>query len=69
MEEKTYLAMKFRDAQGKIRTLNLQNPKEALTANEVQTAMELIVDKDIFEYGLVSAESAAIITRIEEEVY
>ena len=43
------LVMEFLDAVGKKRTIRLVHPKENLTAQEVQSAMDLIVDLKAFQ--------------------
>ncbi len=73
MEEKK-LVMYFKNSVGKKISIALSNPREDVTEQEIKTAMELIVAKNVFmpksgddNYALVSAESAKIVTTSEEE--
>ena len=73
MEEKK-LVMYFKNAIGKKISIALTDPREDITEQEIKTAMELIVAKNVFmpksvddNYALVSAESAKIVTTSEEE--
>jgi hypothetical protein len=59
------LEMVFRDEFGKETTIRLADPKDGLTAAEVQGAMETIIDKNIFsikDSDLVQAVEARIRT-------
>ena len=42
-----YISMKFGTENGKVHSISLNNPKAGLTAAEVQTAMQTIIDKNI----------------------
>lgn len=56
------LQMEFKSAEGKSRTLRLNNPRENLDRETVETAMEQIIEADAFEkdtYGLYAAKHAA----------
>jgi uncharacterized protein with ACT and thioredoxin-like domain len=60
------LQMRFRTQGGSIVTLNLNNPRDNLTAAEVQNAMDQIIAKNVFLTGsgaLVSKVSAQIVDR------
>lgn len=49
MEKTLTLEMKFNTADNKTRNLSIKNPKAALTALEIQPAMDAIVALDAFE--------------------
>lgn len=64
------LVMVFLDAEGKERSIRVDDPRPDLTPTEVETAMNTIVDKNIFSgSALVSASKAYIITTTTEEIY
>ena len=68
--EKT-LAMTFKNAEGGKKLLNVINPKEDLTKQEVDEAMAKIVEADVFTTSggdLVEAVEARIVTRGVEEL-
>lgn len=63
---RTYLAMKFKNAAGADYTISVPYPKAEITTLEIETAMALIVTKDIILTSggaLVTAIDAGIITR------
>ena len=69
MDEKR-LVMYFKNANGKNVSISLADPRDDITEQEIKTAMELIVAKNIFkknDYALTSAVSAKIVTTSEEE--
>jgi len=55
------LQLVFRNAEGRLYTLNVQEPKENLTEAEVTAVMDLILAKDIFltTGGALTAKVAA----------
>ncbi len=61
-----YLELRFlNEAGGKV-TIRVNDPKEGLTAEEVKTAMETIIDKNVFSSrggDLAAIDSARIISR------
>lgn len=71
METRTYLSLKFISQEGRTVTLNVQEPREDILEQEVKDAMDLIVARDLFTSNsgdLVSADSAVLITRTEDEI-
>jgi hypothetical protein len=64
------LVLVFLDAEGKERTIRVDDPKPELTPSEVEAAMNSIVAKAIFNgSALVSASKAYIITTTTEDIY
>lgn len=66
------LEMIFQNQEGRRVTLSVQDPKEDLTPEEVQGAMELVVDKNVFDStggSLVRLQSARLVTRGVEELF
>lgn len=64
MEEKK-LVMVFKNSVGKNVTISIEDPKDNLTEEQIKTAMDLIVEKNVFkknDYALVSALKAEIVT-------
>ena len=64
MDEKK-LVMVFKNSVGKNVSISIEDPKDNLTETEIKTAMELIVEKNVFkknDYALVSAVKAEIVT-------
>jgi hypothetical protein len=57
------LKMVFGTAVGDPWSLTLRYPKETLTALDVETAMQSIIDADIFASGLTNILAAQIIDR------
>lgn len=60
------LEMIFQSSTGRRSTIRVPNPKDGLTAAEVQTAMENIIAKDVFHVdgaSLVNILGARIVTR------
>lgn len=65
---RTRLAMKFKTKNGKALTISLDEPKEGIQEQEIKTAMDLIVTKNIFAIEgseIASASEAKIITTDE----
>lgn len=64
MEEKRKLVMYFKNEDDKLISITVDEPKESLTEEEIKTAMELIIAKDIFKkdtFSLTTASEAKII--------
>ncbi|WP_027717470.1 DUF2922 domain-containing protein [Desulfovirgula thermocuniculi] len=60
------LRMRFRNEAGSIVTLSLDNPRNNLTAADVQGVMDLIIAKNVFVTnggGLVGKVDASIVDR------
>ncbi|MFA5537108.1 MAG: DUF2922 domain-containing protein [Bacillota bacterium] len=69
--ETTRLEMIFFTEEGKKATISIQDPKEDVTAQEVETVMGLIVDKDVLTSKgkkLEQIASARLVTRGVEEI-
>jgi hypothetical protein len=62
MENKT-LRMVFGTVVGAPRSLTHRYPKDDLTAQDVETAMQAIIDADVFASGLTEIVAAQIIDR------
>ncbi|NLO90133.1 MAG: DUF2922 domain-containing protein [Clostridia bacterium] len=59
------LQLTFRTAGGRRRTISIDNPRSNLTDAEVQSAMDTIISKNIFETSdgnLVGVVSAQLVT-------
>jgi len=66
------LRMTFMNEGGKNVTLSLDNPKDTITAAEVQTTMDLIITKNIFTStggDLVSKVNARVIDTTTTELF
>ena len=64
MELKKKLVMTFKSSDDKKISLTVDNPREDLNEEEVKTAMELIIEKNIFAPGgadLASLVSAKVV--------
>ena len=63
----TTLQLVFRNEQGKLFTMNLAHPKGNLTAAEITAAMDVVVQKNIFQStgGLVVSKVRARLTSRE----
>ena len=64
MEENKKLVMTFKNEVGKEVSISIEDPKDDLTEQQIKTAMELIVEKNIFKkknYGFVSAVKAEVV--------
>lgn len=65
MEEKV-LQMVFKNTAGEKVTISVDDPKDTLTEAQIKTAMETIIEKNIFmknNYDLISAVEAKIVTK------
>ena len=49
MEESKKLVMTFKNEVGKEVSISIEDPKDDLTEQQIKTAMELIVEKNIFK--------------------
>jgi hypothetical protein len=64
--------MSFRNAAGKTVTMSLADPRPDITAEDVTTAMDTIIAKNIFSSSggdLVAKDRAAVIETTENELY
>ncbi|HSH35666.1 DUF2922 domain-containing protein [Schnuerera sp.] len=69
--EQTKLQLAFKDEAGKKFTISLDEPREDLTEVEVGTAMDDIVNRNVFFSAagdIVAKESARFITTTIEEI-
>lgn len=66
MEKEVKLSMVFSTSLGKKVSLYIQDPREDLTEEDIKNAMNLIVEKNVFQNNvgedLVSAVEAKIVT-------
>ena len=65
MDENKKLVMIFRNSAGKNVTISIDDPKDDLTEEQIKTAMELIVEKNVFkknDYALFEAVEAQIVS-------
>jgi hypothetical protein len=66
------LQLTFRNEEGRRQTLTLADPRDNLTANEVEEVMNLILQKNIFSGSggdLIEALAAQVIGRTVEVIY
>lgn len=64
------LELKFDAASGKTITLTVNEPKENLTAAEIEMAMQTILSSDVFHYegdALIAINQARIVERTVSE--
>lgn len=61
------LVLVFLDTEGKERLIKIEDPKADLTPLEVETVMNTVITKAIF--NLVSASKAYIVTTTKEDIY
>lgn len=64
MEENKKLVMTFKNEVGKEVSISIEDPKDDLTEQQIKTAMELIVEKNIFKknnYAFVSTVKAEVV--------
>ncbi len=65
------LEMKFNTANGKTLTLSVTEPKDNITATEVSTVMQTIIDQDVFHnegFAIVGINQARIVERNVSEL-
>jgi len=70
MEKTLYLT--FRNEAGRRQSLTIQDPREDLTAAEVEAVMQLILEKNIFAGSggdLVAPVEAKVVGRTEEVIF
>ena len=60
MELNKKLVMTFKTTEDKKVSISVDNPREDLSEEEIKTAMELIIDKNIFAPG--GADLAALVS-------
>ncbi|MDD2443569.1 MAG: DUF2922 domain-containing protein [Desulfotomaculaceae bacterium] len=66
------LRMVFRNQGGKNVTFSLDNPRTDLTAGEIETAMEMVIDRNIFTSpggDLVSKQDIKLIDSTTDDLY
>ena len=61
------LVLVFLDSEGKERLIKIEDPKPDLTPAEVETVMNTVVSKGIF--NLASPSKAYIVTTTKEDIY
>lgn len=57
------LRMKFATTEGSTFTLSLNYAREDLTSGEVETAMESLLDQEVFAEGLAGLSGADLVDR------
>ena len=57
------LRMKFATTEGRPFTISLNYARENLTADEVETAMEAMLDEEMFAEGLAGLSGADLVDR------
>ena len=57
------LRMKFATTEGKEFTVSLNYAKETITAGQVETAMEAMIDNDFFAEGFAGLSGADLVDR------
>lgn len=65
------LELRFNTVNGKTLTLSVSEPKEGITASEVATVMQTIIDQDVFHnegFAIVEILQARIIERNVSEL-
>lgn len=67
VESKEVLHLVFIDKQGKQRTVRIPEPREDLTAQEIESAMQLLIDKDVLSHTFVSKKGAKVVETLTEE--
>lgn len=68
MKERTDLYLDFVDSFGKKFSIQVPNPKDEISPEELKSAMEIIKEKNIFERTIVALDGARIVTRAVEEI-
>lgn len=68
MKKEKVLYLQFRDAESKIKSIKVYDPREDLTGMDVLTTMELIKDSGIFGPNAKAIEGAKIIERTITDV-
>ncbi|MDF9407008.1 MAG: hypothetical protein A4E52_00731 [Pelotomaculum sp. PtaB.Bin013] len=66
------LRMVFRNQEGKNVTITLDNPKENLTAAEIETAMDLVIARNIFTStggDIVAKQDIRVISNTTNDLY
>ncbi|AZP04963.1 DUF2922 domain-containing protein [Jeotgalibaca ciconiae] len=73
MNTNVTLELKFKTAEGKTRNLSLKNPVTDLTSEQVQPAMEAIIELDAFEVKGVNPyaglDSARYVERVVTDIF
>lgn len=71
-EQKKVLRLVFGAANGESMSITLDSPKDGLTAGEIETVMDTIIAKNIFQSAggdLVSKKDAKIIDTTTNDMY
>jgi len=66
------LRMVFRNQEGKNVTISLDNPRENLTAAEIETAMDMVIARNIFTSSggdLVTKQDIRIISNTTNDLF
>jgi len=66
------LRMLFRNQEGKNVTITLNNPKDDLTTAEIETAMDLVIAKNIFTStggDIVAKQDIRVISNTTNDLY
>lgn len=68
---KTELKLVFETRKGSSVTLSIPDPKPGLTKEEIQTAMQVVIDKDIFETanGALAIPVSAKVVETQEKAF
>ncbi|MBU6080545.1 MULTISPECIES: DUF2922 domain-containing protein [Allobacillus] len=65
------IELKFRNEEGRLSTVSLDDPKEPVDPIAVKQAMQVIIDQDVFTSSggsYVSMDSAQVVDRTVEEI-
>ncbi len=66
------LRMVFKNESGSNFTISLDNPRDNITATEIEAVMDLIISKNVFQTGggaLVSKQDVQIVDRTTNDLY
>ncbi|MDK2887888.1 Protein of unknown function [Desulfofundulus australicus DSM 11792] len=66
------LRMVFKNESGSNFTISLDNPRDNITAAEIEAVMDLIISKNVFQTGggaLVSKQDVQIVDRTTNDLY
>lgn len=68
METINILYMYFKDSDGKIKSITIEEPRDEVTNEEIGLAMDTIIEKNIFEYQLLTKDSAKLVTKTIQDL-
>lgn len=68
MKQIKVLYLDFVDSLGKKFSIQVPNPKEEISPNEIKSAMGIIKEKNIFERTIAAIDGARIVTRAVEDI-